>query len=98
MASSGPTTSATRTIGYEDDIMLSPGRKWLEDNAREPTLVMFLGVTPHHQYLAPTRYGREYFASKAGLNRYMNAVRYDDFWVRNVIGMYKDLGLYEDTI
>jgi lipoteichoic acid synthase len=28
----------------------------------------------------------------------MNAIRYDDFWTKNVIEMYKDLGLYEDTI
>jgi arylsulfatase A-like enzyme len=85
-------------LGYEDDIMLEPSRRWLEENADDPTLVMFLGVTPHHQYLAPDRYGRKSFANKPGLDRYMNAVRYDDFWVRNIIQTYKDLGLYEDTV
>ena len=85
-------------LGYEDDIMLGPGREWLKENANDPTFVMFLGVTPHHQYLAPTRYGRKHYANKPGLNRYLNAVRYDDFWTRNIIQMYKDLGLYEDTI
>ena len=85
-------------LGYEDDIMLEPSRRWLDENADAPTLVMFLGVTPHHQYLAPTRYGREYFAKKDRLNRYMNAIRYDDFWTKNIIEMYKDLGLYEDTV
>ncbi|HKH11189.1 MAG TPA: sulfatase-like hydrolase/transferase [Rubrobacter sp.] len=85
-------------LGYEDDIMLGPGRDWLEGNANDPTLVMYMGVTPHHQYLAPTRYGRKKFASKPGLDRYLNAIRYDDYWVRNIIQMYKDLGLYEDTI
>jgi len=85
-------------LGYEDDIMLGPGRGWLEENASDPTLVMFMGVTPHHQYLAPTRYGRKSFANKPGLDRYLNAIRYDDFWLRNTIQMYKDLGLYEDTI
>jgi lipoteichoic acid synthase len=85
-------------LGYEDDIMLEPSRRWLHENGDAPTLVMFLGVTPHHQYLAPTRYGHEYFAQKDGLNRYMNAIRYDDFWTKNIIEMYKDLGLYEDTI
>jgi lipoteichoic acid synthase len=85
-------------LGYEDDIMLEPSRRWLEKNGDDPTLVTFLGVTPHHQYLAPTRYGREHFAQKDGLNRYLNAVRYDDFWTKNIIEMYKALGLYEDTI
>jgi hypothetical protein len=85
-------------LGYEDDIMLEPSRRWLEESGDAPTLVMFLGVTPHHQYLAPTRYGRKHFAEKDGLNRYLNAIRYDDFWTKNIIEMYKDLGLYEDTI
>ena len=85
-------------LGYEDDIMLEPSRRWLEENGDDPTLVMFLGVTPHHQYLAPTRYGLKHFADKPGLGRYMNAIRYDDFWARNIVEMYKDLGLYEDTI
>jgi arylsulfatase A-like enzyme len=85
-------------LGYEDDIMLEPSRRWLEENGGHPTLVMFLGVTPHHQYLAPTRYGLKHFAEKPGLGRYMNAIRYDDFWTRNIVEMYKDLGLYEDTI
>jgi len=85
-------------LGYEDDIMLKPSRRWLEENGDDPTLVMFLGVTPHHQYLAPTRYGRKPFAKRDGLNRYLNAIRYDDFWTRNIIEIYKDLGLYDDTI
>jgi len=85
-------------LGYEDDIMLEPSRRWLERNGNDPTLVMFLGVTPHHQYLAPNRYGHKDFAMRDGFNRYLNAVRYDDFWTLNIIEMYKDLGLYEDTI
>ena len=85
-------------LGYEDDIVLGSGRKWLEETAKDPTLVMFLGVTPHHQYLAPTRYGRRDFTRKPTLNRYLNAVHYVDSWVKNIIQMYKDLGLYDDTI
>jgi lipoteichoic acid synthase len=85
-------------LGYEDDIMLEPSRRWLEDNGNDPTLVMFLGVTPHHQYLTIDRYGLKHFAKRDGFNRYLNAVRYDDFWTKNIIEMYKDLGLYDDTI
>jgi lipoteichoic acid synthase len=55
-------------------------------------------ITPHHQYLAPDRYGIKDFAQKEGLNRYQNSVRYVDFFVRNLIRQYKELGLYEDTI
>jgi lipoteichoic acid synthase len=85
-------------LGYEDDIMLEPSRRWLQENADDPTLVMFLGVTPHHQYLTINRYGLKHFAKKDGFNRYLNSISYDDFWTKNIIETYKDLGLYEDTI
>ncbi len=55
-------------------------------------------ITPHHQYLAPDRYGIEEFAEDDELNRYQNSVRYVDFFLKNLIEQYKELGLYEDTI
>ena len=85
-------------LGYEDDIMLEPSRRWLEENANDPTLVMYLGVTPHDDYLPIERYGRRKFSSRTMLDRYLNNVYYDDFWVKNIIEQYKELGIYEDTI
>lgn len=84
-------------LGYEDDIMLGPSREWLEENANSPTFTMYLGVTPHHQYLVPERYGRKQFA-KGMLDSYLNNIYYDDFWVENIIEQYRELGLYEDTV
>src|SRR5215208_3231020 len=85
-------------LGYEDDIMLKSSRAWLEENASSPTLVTYLGVTPHDNYLPIYRYGRKKFSSREMLNRYLNNVCYDDFWVKNIIEQYKRLGLYEETI
>ena len=85
-------------LGYEDDIMLTSSRAWLEENATSPTLVTYLGVTPHDNYLPIYRYGRKKFSSRVMLDRYLNNVYYDDFWVKNIIEQYKRLGLYEDTI
>jgi lipoteichoic acid synthase len=87
-------------FGYEDDVMLEPSREWLEENADdEPFLATYETITPHHDYLAPDeRYGRKEFAEDDVLNRYLNSVRYVDFFVRNLIEQYKDLGLYEETI
>ena len=87
-------------FGYEDDVMLEPSRKWLEENADDgPFLATYETITPHHDYLAPDeRYGRKEFAEDDAFNRYLNSVRYVDFFVRNLIEQYKDLGLYEDTI
>jgi lipoteichoic acid synthase len=85
-------------LGYEDDIVLGPSRAWLQENASGPTLVTYLGVTPHDDYLPIDRYGRKRFSSRSMLDRYLNNVRYDDFWVKNIVEQYKRLGLYEDTI
>lgn len=86
-------------FGYEDDMMLEPSKTWLEDNGDEPFVATYETITPHHQYLAPDkRYGREDFAEDDTLNRYLNSVRYVDFFVKNLIDQYKEQGLYKDTV
>jgi arylsulfatase A-like enzyme len=85
-------------FGYEDDVMLEPSKRWLEKNDETPFLATYLTVTPHHDYQAPDSYGLEEFAEDETLDDYLNAVRYEDFFVRNLIEQYKDLGLYDDTI
>jgi arylsulfatase A-like enzyme len=87
-------------FGYEDDIMLEPSREWLEEKAEDgPFLATYETITPHHDYLAPDdSYGRKDFAEEDALNRYLNSVRYVDFFVKNLIEQYRELGLYDDTI
>ena len=86
-------------FGYEDDILLEPSRKWLQQNGDEPFFVTYNTITPHHQYLAPDkRYGRKQFAKDDTVNRYQNTVRYLDFFVKNLIRQYKEMGLYENTV
>src|SRR5918997_4526758 len=86
-------------FGYEDNIMLEPSRTWLEENGDEgPFLATYLTVTPHHDYVVPDRYGKKHFAEDEVLNKYLNTVRYQDFFVKNLFEQYKELGLYEDTI
>jgi lipoteichoic acid synthase len=85
-------------FGYEDDILLEPSRKWLEENGDDPFMVTYNTITPHHQYLAPDTYGTKEFSEDETVNDYQNSVRYMDFFVKNLIEQYKEMGLYEDTI
>jgi arylsulfatase A-like enzyme len=85
-------------FGYEDNIMLQPSRSWLEQNKGEPFLATYLGVTGHHDYRPIDRYGLKDYSNLPGLDHYQNEMRYLDFFVRNLIDQYKELGLYEDTI
>ena len=87
----------TNYFGYEDNIMLDPSREWLEENGDEPFLATYLTATGHHQYVVPDRYGKKRFVEDEELNRYLNAMRYQDFFLMNLVAQYKDLGLYENT-
>ena len=86
-------------FGYEDDILLGKSEEWLSEKKDKPFLATYLTVTPHHPYFAPSkRYGRVEFVEDESLNNYLNSVRYEDFFVRNMIEQYKKLGLYENTL
>ena len=85
-------------FGYEDDIMLAPSQKWLEAHKDKPVFAAYFTLTPHHQYLAPRRYGRHDFAPNDLLNRYLNSVHYLDNFVKNIFDQYKKMGRYNDTI
>jgi phosphoglycerol transferase MdoB-like AlkP superfamily enzyme len=85
-------------FGYEDDIMLKPSEEWLKKHGNEPFVAKYLTGTGHHEYLPPARYGIERFSDDDKLNRYLNCIRYQDIFLRNLFDQYKELGLYEDTI
>ena len=87
-------------FGYEDDVMLGPSEEWIAEqkNAGKPFMTSYLTVTPHHDYVVPKRHKKEKFVEKNRLNRYLNTVRYEDFFLRNLFEQYRELGLYEDTI
>ncbi len=86
-------------FGYEDDIMLEPSRRWLEEKGRDkPFLATYLTVTGHHDYSVPEEFAKEDYVEDEQLNDYLNAVRYQDTFLRNLFDQYKELGLYEDTV
>jgi hypothetical protein len=85
-------------FGYEDDVMLKSSEQWLKKRDDNPFVAEYLTSTGHHDYFPPTRYGHEDFVEDDKLNRYLNCVRYLDFFLKNLVEQYKKLGLYEDTI
>ena len=85
-------------FGYEDDIMLKPSEEWLGKRAAEPFVAKYLTGTAHHDYELPVRYGRKDFSEDEQLDRYLNCLRYQDFFVKNLFEQYQRLGLYENTI
>ena len=85
-------------FGYEDDIMLKPSEEWLKEHGDRPFVATYLTGTGHHEYLPPARYGLEDFSDDDKLNRYLNCIRYQDFFLKNLLDQYRELGLYENTV
>lgn len=85
-------------FGYEDDIMLRPSREWAEQHRDRPFLMSYLTVTGHHDYRVPQSFGMEHLSDDPTMNNYLNAMRYQDRFVQNVIDQYKEMGLYDNTI
>ena len=89
----------TNYFGYEDDIMLKPSEQWLKEHQDEPFLAQYLTGTGHDDYRClSTRYGSENFSEDDELNPYLNCIRYQDFFLKNLFDQYKELGLYENTV
>jgi lipoteichoic acid synthase len=72
-------------FGYEDDIMLRPSREWLRKQRAHPFMVKYLTGTGHHDYRVPSTYCYEHFADEEPLNSYLNCLRYQDRFVKNLI-------------
>jgi lipoteichoic acid synthase len=91
---------ATNYISYEDDIMLKPSEQWLEEHKDKPFLVQYITGTGHDDYRClSTRYGSEHFAQDDDrLDRYLNCLRLQDIFLKNLFDQYKKLGLYDDTV
>jgi arylsulfatase A-like enzyme len=84
--------------GFEDDIVLKPSEQWLKEHRDKPFLATYHTTTPHDGYIVPKRYGQERYADDEKLNRYLNTLRYQDFFLKNLFDQYKKLGLYDDTL
>ena len=86
-------------FGYEDDIMLEPGRQWIEEHRDKPFLAEYLLGAGHHDYRCPdTGYEAEDFSGNRMLDGYLNCMRLQDDFLRNLFEQYQELGLYDNTI
>ena len=91
--------AVTNTFGYEEDMMLKPSEKWLKNHKDEPFMAEYFTGTGHYGYeCLGTRYGDKDFSEDDQLNRYLNCLRLQDIFLKNLFDQYKELGLYENTI
>jgi lipoteichoic acid synthase len=83
----------------EDDIMLKPSENWLKKHEDGPFMAEYLLGTGHHDYRClDTSHGQEDFSNDDLVNHYLNCMRLQDIFVKNLMNQYKEMGLYENTI
>jgi len=86
-------------LSYEDDIMLKPSENWLREHKEKVFVAEYRTGAGYYDYqCVPNRYGSDNFSKDKQLNSYLNCLRYQDFFVKNLIDQYKKLGLYDNTI
>jgi len=89
----------TNYFGYEDDIMLKPSQEWLREHENEPFMAEYLLGTGHHDYQClGTSHGDKDFSEDELINSYLNCMRLQDIFLKNLVDQYKELGLYDNTI
>ncbi len=86
-------------FGIEDDAMLEPGLAW-SAASEQPFFATYLTLTSHHDYVVPTDFPRK--ASYPGVTgrrvKHLDAVRYVDRFIGDLVARYEAAGLAENTL
>ena len=87
-------------FGYEDKILLAPLDAFFTEQKKRgrPFFLGMLTNTPHHDYRPSFGYPRTHFVDDKIEDRYLNAVRYDDFLIRDIVELLRRHGLLDNTI
>lgn len=86
-------------FGKEERAMLGPSLKWIEEGGGAPFFLTFLTLSTHHNYGTPPGFPqKEYPTSDPILNRYLNAVRFTDGFIRDLVGEFEKRGLMKNTV
>ena len=85
-------------LGLEDDAILPVNEEWLSQVGQAPFFATYLTLTPHHPYNSPDRYGKYDFSESEEKNKYLNAVYYQDHFIKKLIDQFKEFDLYENTV
>jgi hypothetical protein len=87
-------------FSYEDDLLLAPTREWLARVAAggNRLYAFYLTSAAHHDYRLPARDYTRRFADDERYDRYLNAVRYQDRFLEQLIALYREAGLASRTL
>lgn len=86
-------------FGREEMMMLKPSLEWVDRINNEPFFLTYLTLSTHHEYGYPPGFpARNFGVSDERQNRYLNAVRYTDYFIRKLFEEFQKRNLIERTI
>jgi len=86
-------------FGREEMMMLKPSLDWVEENKNQPFFLTYLTLSTHHEYGFPPDFpARDFKVENKNLKRYLNAVRYIDFFIKRVFEEFEKRALLGTTI
>jgi len=88
-------------VGLDDRAMLQPSLEWIDRVRQEarPFFLTYLTVGGHHPYRVPESYPLRRYASARNptQERYFNALRYRDDFLRDLFQGFEERGLLDST-
>ncbi|MGB9906032.1 MAG: LTA synthase family protein [Candidatus Saccharicenans sp.] len=86
-------------FGREEMMMLRPSLEWVDSLQGQPFFLTYLTLSTHHEYGFPNNFpARDFKVQNENQNRYLNAVRYTDFFIRKLFEEYEKRNLLNKTI
>lgn len=86
-------------FGREEMMMLKPSLEWIDQVKGQPFFITYLTLSTHHEYGYPPNFPvRDYGVNNETHNRYLNAVRYTDGFIKNLFNELEKRHLVNSTI
>ena len=85
-------------FGLEDKAMLAPALAWIDKHPNQPFLLSFITLISHHPYTMPTAWQMHQWSNNNDENGYLNALRYTDELIEELVDGLRERGRSEDTL
>jgi len=86
-------------FGKEEGAMLGPSLEWVDAAGGQPFFLTYLTLSTHHNYGVPPDFPeKDYGTADPILNRYLNAMRFTDGFIRQVFSEFEKRGLMKNTV
>ena len=86
-------------FGREEMMMLGPSLEWIDQTPGQPFFLTYLTLSTHHEYGYPPHFPtRDFLVDNKSQNRYLNAVRYTDSFIKRLFDEFKKRGLENKTV